>query len=59
MKIIQSNEVKLIKYWNRKRFLELHNSEDIPDLTNYWMSDSNSKCEICTGQLWNYMKKCF
>ena len=49
------NQMKeiLIKDWNSKRFLGLHSSEDIPDLTNYDISENSIKCEICTRQLWN------
>ena len=45
----------LIKYWSRKRLLGLNSSEDIPELNNYDISESNIKCEECARQLWNYM----
>ena len=35
----------LIKYWNKNRFLGLHIGEDIPDLTNYEIPESNIKYE--------------
>ena len=47
----------LRKYWKRKRFLGLRSIEYISDFTNYDTSESNIKCEECTRQLWNGMKK--
>ena len=53
------NQIKeiFIKYWNMKRLLGLHSSEDIPDFTHYYISESNTKREKCTGQLWNNMSR--
>ena len=41
------NQMKetLIKYWNRKFLLGLHSSKNIPDFTDYEISESNIKCE--------------
>ena len=43
----------LIKDWNSKRLLGIDSSEDIPDLTNYDISENSIKCEICTRKMWN------
>ena len=51
------NQMKeiLIKDWKEKRLLGLYSSEYIPNSTNYDISESEIKCEICRRQLWNYM----
>ena len=51
------NQMKeiFIKDWNMKRLLILHSSEDITDLTNHDILESNIKCEKCTIQLYNDM----
>ena len=38
-----------------KRLLGLNSSEDIPDLTNHEISETNIKYEKCKIQLWNDM----
>ena len=51
------NKIKeiYIQNWKDKSLLGIHSSEDIPNLTNHKISESNIKCEICTRQLWNDM----
>ena len=46
-----------MKYWNGKRSLRQHTSEDISVQTNNEISDSNIKCENFAGQLWNDTKQ--
>ena len=38
-----------------KEVVGIYSSEEIPDLTNNEISESNIKCEISTRQLWNDM----
>ena len=47
----------LKKYWNRKRFLILHSSDNYPEFTNDDISEGHIKCEECTRQLWSDTKK--
>ena len=47
----------LRKYWDRKKSLGLHTSDDYPKLTNYDISEENIKCEECTRYLWTDTKK--
>ena len=56
-KLYNQRKEILITYWNRKRFLGLHSSENIPALMNYHISQSKIKCEKCTRQLWNDITK--
>ena len=42
-----------IKYWKEKTLLGLYSSEEIPNLNNNYISESNIKCETCTRKLWN------
>ena len=51
------NQMKeiFIKDWKDKRLLGIYSNEDIPSLTDHWISQRNIKFEICTRQLWNDM----
>ena len=55
---LYNNMKKILrKDWYRKRLLGLHSSDDYPELNIYEISESNIKCEKCTQQLLNDMKK--
>ena len=41
---MQSNEGNIYKKWKDKSFLELYSSDDIHNLTNHEISESNIKC---------------
>ena len=32
-------------------------SEDIPNFTNHYISETNMRCGICIRELWHYMSK--
>ena len=54
---IQSNEGNIYKNWESKSFLGQYSSEDIHNITNHEISDSNIKWDVSTTQLWNDMLK--
>ena len=37
--------------------LGLDLSEDIPNFTNYGISEINIRCDICIRKMWHYMSK--
>ena len=46
-----------IKNLKSKSLLGLDSSEDTPNFTNYGISDSNMRCDICIRELWHDMFK--
>ena len=46
-----------IKNWFSQSVLGFNLSEDIPNFTDYDISESNIRCEICIRELWNDMSK--
>ena len=45
------------KYYNRKRVLGLHSSDDYTEFTDNDIFDINIQCEECTRLLWNNTEK--
>ena len=48
-----------IKNWFSQSVLGFNLSEDIPNFTNYDISESIMRCEICIRELWHDMSKIF
>ena len=46
-----------IKKWQYKSVLGFNSSEGITNFTNYDISDSNMRCEVCIKELWDYMSR--
>ena len=38
-----------------QEFVRFNSSEEIPNFTNYDISESNMRCDICIKELWNDM----
>ena len=60
-KVYNYTKEKFIKKWESKSVLEFNSSEEIPKFTNYDISESNMRCDICIKELshdtlkkWNY-----
>ena len=46
-----------INNWQSKSVLGFNSSEGITNLTNYNISDSNMRCEVCIKELWDDMSR--
>ena len=46
-----------IKNWEYKSVLGFNSSEETPNFTNYDISDSNIRCEMCIKELWHNMTR--
>ena len=42
-----------IQNWQSKSVLGFNSSEGITNFTNYDISDSNMRCEVCIKELWD------
>ena len=51
---ISINET-FINNWESKSVLGFNSSEEITNFTNYDISDSSMRCEVCIKELWEYM----
>ena len=56
-KVYNSIIETFIKNWESKSVLEFQSSEKIPKFTNYYISESNMRCDICIRELWHDMSK--
>ena len=48
-------ERNIYKNWESKSVLGFNSTEEIPNFTNYDISDSNMRCEVCIKELWDDM----
>ena len=48
-----------IKNWQSKSVFGFNSSEEITHFTNYDISDSNMRCEVCIKELWDDMSRKF
>ena len=52
-----SMKENFIKNWESKSVLGFNSIEEIPNFTNYDISDSNMRCEMCIKELWHDMSR--
>ena len=46
-----------INNWGSKSVLGFNSREEITNFTNYDISDSNMRCEVCIKELWDEMSR--
>ena len=56
-KVYNITKENFIQNWKSKGVLGFNLSEDIPNLTNHNISESNMRCEICIREMWHDISK--